>query len=286
MEMKTKQLNKNPRAALYLRVSTTEKAKEDHYGIPIQAEKCKAYCDLLDYSYDETSIYKDEGISGALPVEERPALNRLLQDAREGKIDTVVVKALDRLSRNLRILLNVIHELEGLDVKMVSVLEQFNTTTAMGKSQVNMMGTFAQWERDTITERMQGGRKSAAKDGKWVWGSPPYGYRLKGDKKRLIVHKEEAKWVQAFFSWLVDEKLSLTGIQKRANELKVPCYALRVRKRKENSGYWQKSSIARILCNPIYTGSDEFYRYKRGKKRLSVLLGDEIQQHDESQWVS
>jgi len=287
METKTKQPNKNPRAALYLRVSTTEQAKEDHYGIPIQEEKCKAYCGLLDYSYDEASIYKDEGVSGALPVEERPALNRLLQDARDGKIDVVVVKALDRLSRNLRILLNVIHELEGLDVKLVSVLEQFNTTTAMGKSQVNMMGTFAQWERDTITERMQGGRKRAAQDGKWVWGSPPYGYRLKGEKKKkLVIYKEEAKWVQSFFSWLVDEKLSLTGIQKRANELKVPCYALRERRRKENTGYWQKSSIARILCNPIYTGSDEFYRYKRGKKRLSVLLGDEIQQHDESQWVS
>ena len=287
METKTKQLNKNPRAALYLRVSTSEQAKEDHYGIPIQEEKCKTYCGLFDFSYDETSIYKDEGISGALPVEERPSLNRLLQDARDGKVDVLVVKALDRLSRNLRILLNVIHELEGLDVKIVSVQEQINTTTAMGKSQLNMVGTFAQWERDTITERMQGGRKRAAQDGKWVWGSPPYGYRLKGEKKKkLIVYKEEAKWVQAFFSWLVDEKLSLTGIQKRANELKVPCYALRERRRKENVGYWQKSSIARILCNPIYTGSDEFYRYKRGKKRLSVLLGDETQQHDESQWVS
>ena len=105
METKTKQPNKNPRAALYLRVSTTEQAKEDHYGIPIQEEKCKAYCGLLDYSYDEASIYKDEGVSGALPVEERPALNRLLQDARDGKIDVVVVKALDRLSRNLRILI-------------------------------------------------------------------------------------------------------------------------------------------------------------------------------------
>jgi len=285
METKIKQPNKKPRAALYLRVSTTEQAKEDHYGIPIQQDKCEAYCNLLEYSYDESSTYRDEGVSGALPVEKRPALSRMLQDARDGKIDVVVVKALDRLSRNLRVLLNVIHELEGLDVKMVSVLEQFNTTTAMGKSQINMMGTFAQWELDTITERLQGGRRKAASDGKWIWGTPPYGYRLKNGKKKLVVYKEEAEWVKIFFKWLVDEKLSLGGIQKRANEMKVPCYMLKKRRHEENAGYWHKSSIARILCNPIYTGSDDFYRYKRGKKRLSVMINDE-QQRDKQMWVS
>lgn len=284
METKIKQQNKKLRAALYLRVSTAEQAKAEHYGLPIQEDKCKSCCDLLDYSYDESSFYRDEGVSGALPVEKRPELSRLLQDARDGKIDVVVVKALDRLSRNLRVLLNVIHELEGLDIKIVSVLEQINTTTAMGKSQINMVGTFAQWELDTITERLQGGRRKAASEGKWIWGTPPYGYRL-NKKKRLVVHKEEAEWVKIFFKWLVDEKLSLGTIQKRANELKVPCYSLKKRRHEENAGYWHKSSIVRILCNPIYTGSDDFYRYKRGKKRLSVLI-DDAQQKDKQQWIS
>ena len=116
-------------------------------------------------------------------------------------------------------------------------------------------------------------------------GEVHLGLRLNKKTKKLFIHKKEAKWVQTFFKWLVDEKLSLTAIHKRANEMNVPCYALKKRREEANKEYWHKSAIARILCNPIYTGTDDFYRYKNGKKRLSVLL-DEGLQKDKSEWIS
>ena len=282
MEDKNK---KEIRAAIYLRVSTEEQAEEGHYGIPIQEEKCKAYCDLHDYEISENRIYKDEGFSGNYSVGDRPAMQKLFHDAEAGKFDVVVVKSIDRMGRNLRILLNMLYDLEKYNIKFLSVNEEFNTSTAMGRTMLNLMGAFAQLERDTITERMQGGRKRAAKDGKWVWGSPPYGFRLNKENKKLVIYKKEAEWVRTFFRWLVAEKLPLSAIHKRANEMNVPCYALKKRREVENKGYWHKSSIARILCNPIYTGTDEFYRYKNGKKSLSVMMDKELQR-DKSGWVS
>ncbi len=282
MENKNK---KEIRAALYLRVSTDEQAKEGHYGLDIQEEKGRTFCELHGYSLDEKYIYKDEGFSGSLSTENRPALKQLFEDAKERRFDTVVVYKIDRMARNVRIFKNAIYDLEKLDIGFHSITESFDASTPFGRAILNLMSSFAELERDVITERMQGGRKRAAKDGKWVWGSPPYGYRLNGKTKKLVVYKKEAEWVRTFFRWLVSEKLPLSAIHKRANEMNAPCYALKQRRELENKGYWHKSSIARILCNPIYTGKDDFYRYKNGKKSLSVMMDKELQK-DKSGWIS
>ncbi len=282
MENKNK---KEIRVALYLRVSTDDQAKEGHYGIPIQKERGKAYCKSRGYLLDKKQIYNDEGFSGGLPIEKRPALKKLIEDAKEGKFDAVVVYKIDRMARNVWVFKNIMNELEKLKIDFLSITESFDSSTPFGRASLNLMSTFSELEKDIITERMQGGRKQAAKAGKWVWGSPPYGFRLNKRKKKLVIHEKEAEWVRTFFRWLVDEKLPLSAIHKRANEMNVPCYALKKRREKENTGYWHKSSIARILCNPIYTGTDEFYRYKNGKKRLTVML-DKGLQRDKSEWVS
>ncbi len=275
---------KEIRAALYLRVSTDDQAKEGHYGIPIQKERGEAFCKSRGYLLNEKNIYNDEGFSGTLLVEKRPALKQLFEDARKEQFDAIVVYKTDRLARGVFLFKTIINELEKIKVAFYSVTEPFDTSTPFGRACLNVSCTFGELEKDIITERMQGGRKKAATEGKWVWGSPPYGYRLNKDKK-LVIYEKEAEWVRTLFKWSVDEKLPLSAIHKRANEMNVPCYALKKRREAENRGYWHKSSIARILCNPIYTGTDEFYRYKNGKKRLSVML-DERLQRDKSGWIT
>lgn len=282
MESKNK---KEMRAAIYLRVSTDGQAEENRYGLIVQEESTEAYCKSQGFVLNEGCLYKDEGFSGCLPIEKRPALKKLFEDAREKKFDIVLVYKTDRMARDLRTTLNIVYDLKKLDVDFCSVTQQFDTSTPMGKVVFHQLATFAEFEKDLIVERMQSGRKRAAKDGKWVWGSPPYGFRLNKKTKKLVIYEKEAEWVRTFFKWLVDEKFPLSAIHKRANEMNVPCYALKKRRKIENKGYWHKSSIARILCNPIYTGTDEFYRYKNGKKRLSIML-DEGLQKDKSGWIT
>ena len=284
MENKNK---KEIRAAIYLRESIEDKTKaeEDRYGLIVQEESAKAYCESQGFVWNQEWVYKDEGFSGTLPVEERPALKKLFEDAKEKKFDTMLVHKTDRMARNLRILVNAVYDLKDMGVSFCSVTQALDTSTSSGRAFFNQLATFAEFERDIIVERMQGGRKRAAKDGKWIWGSVPYGFRLDKEKKKLVIYKPEAKWVRTLFKWLVDEKIPLSAIHKRANEMNIPCYALKERREIENKGYWHKSSIARILCNPIYTGTDDFYRYKNGKKRLSVML-DEGLQRDKSEWIS
>ena len=281
MENKNK---KEMRVAIYLRVSTDGQVGEDRYGLTIQEESIRAYCKSQSFILNEECLYNDEGVSGSLPVEKRPALKKLFEDAKEKKFDIVVVYKTDRIGRDLRETVNIVYDLNKFGVDFCSVTQSFDTSTPTGKVLFHQLAAFAEYEKDLIVERMQSGRKRAAKDGKWVWGSPPYGFRLNKEKKKLVIYKQEAKWIQTLFKWLVDEKLSLSAIHKRANEMNIPCYALRERKEKENKGYWHRSAIARILCNPIYTGTDDFYRYKNGKKRLSVLL-DEGLQKDKSGWI-
>lgn len=286
METKIKQKNKETRAAIYIRVSTDEQGEK--YGPKVQKEMLLAFCkSQIGYSLDENRhIYEDIGYSGSLPVEERPAMNRMFENASKGEFDVVLVFRFDRFFRNAKFLLGAIDTLGSYNVAFRSTTEPFDTSDPIfGRLITTILGAISESERETIKLRMQSGRRRAVKDGKWMWGPPPYGYRLDHEKKKLVVYENEAKWVRTFFKWLVDEKLPLGAIHKRANELNVPCYQLRKRREPKNKNYWHRSTIARILCNPIYTGTDHFYRYKNGKKRLTVLL-DQGQQNDESQWIT
>ncbi len=272
------------RAALYLRVSTFEQTKENHYGLKIQREKGEAYCKFREYSLDEKHIYSDKGFSGSLSVEKRPALSQLFEDAKDKEFDVIVVYKIDRMARNLRVFKNTLYDLEKLKIKFQSITESFDTSTPFGRASMNLMSTFAELERDVITERMQNGRRSAAKDGKWVWGPPPYGYKLNPKTKKLEEVKKESKWVKKFFKWVIEEQLPLATIQKRANETGVPCYGKRKRKKKELEGFWHRKTLCKILTNPIYTGTAYFYRFKKEKSLTSLI--DKDLQYDEENWIT
>ena len=270
-----------------MRVSTDEQAISG-YGLAFQNEKLRSFIFSQDYSFDEKHLYRDEGFSGTLPIEERPAMKALFVAAKAGEFDVVLVYRLDRFGRKILMILDGVQRLADLNVAFRSVTEPFDTSNAFGRYLLASLGALSELERETIKERTQGGRRMAAKAGKWIWGPPAYGYKLDPVTKHLKIVPEEAKWVKKFFEWIVKEKLSLTAVQKRVNELKIPCYSDNRKTRRTDKGlkgYWHKKSISRIFSNSIYTGTAYFYRFKKGLHGITSIT-DKNLQTDESQWVT
>ena len=258
---------KRLRAAIYLRVSTDEQSK-DGYGLAYQEEKNRAFIASQDYILNESHVYRDEGYSGTLPVEERPGLKSLMEAASRKEFDVVLVYRLDRLFRKIILLLSTVEKLSEYEVGFRSITEPFDTSSHFGRYILASLGALAELERDVIKERMTSGRIMAAKTGKWVLGQVPYGYKL--DKKigRLKIIPEEAQWVRKFFDWLVNERMGLQTITKRVNDLGVPT-ASSAKHRKSNrpvATYWHKRVINRIVTNETYGGTFYFRKYEKKKK--------------------
>ncbi|MFA5009310.1 MAG: recombinase family protein [Candidatus Paceibacterota bacterium] len=274
--------NKRLRAAIYLRVSTNEQATTG-YGLAVQEEKLKAFAIANDYTLDEKHIYRDEGFSGSLSASERPGALKLFADAKNREFDIILVYRLDRLFRDATLLLNTLKEFREWKMEFKSVTESFDTTTVYGKGMVGFLSIIAEMERDTIRERTTNGRISAAKDGKWVTGVPPYGYRVDDETQKLKVVPEEAKWVKTFFRWIVEDRLSLREVQKRANSMKIPLPRRKVSK-KDTLNVWHKRTLGRIVTNETYTGSAYYRKYKRPFNNLTSLI-DENLLRDRAGWV-
>lgn len=287
METTTKQ-----RAAIYLRVSTDEQARGG-YGLNVQDEKLKTFVKLNDYILEDKHIYRDEGYSGTLPVEERPEMNRMIENARNHEFDVVIAYRLDRVFRKTRLLLEVLDEFEKLKIGFKSVTESIDTTTHTGKFVITLLGGVAEMEREVIRERTTSGRIKAAKDGKWVTGVPPYGYNMverqdeNGKMKRtgeLEINQKEAKWVKQFFKWIAVDRMSLREIQKKANEMKIPLPRRKVSDKK-TLNYWHKRTIGRMVTNENYTGVANFRKYKRPFNNLTSIT-DETLLREKSDWIS
>ena len=283
MNNQNQKTEKKQRAALYLRVSTDEQAKEGHYGLEVQEERGRSFCESQEYTLSEEHIFSDS-ISGGLPVEKRPSLTRLFEAVKRKEFDVIVVYKTDRLARNLRILVTAIHDLEKMGVAFRSVTEPFDTTTSFGRANLNLFGTFAEFEKEMIRERTMNGKLKAAKSGKWVTGIPPYGYKVDEKTKRLVLVPEEAKVVEKIFHWLVYEKLSLNEIERRMNQMKIPTpYSTKVTKR-ETQNFWFKRSIARMLSNEVYTGTFYYRKYKRPYNNITSVI-ESSRQRPKEDWV-
>ena len=261
---------KNIRIAAYLRVSTDEQAKEG-YGIDTQIRHIKNLVDANSangWTLDDKNIYKDEGYSGTL--KERPALNRMLDNAKAKQFDVLVVWKIDRLFRNMRMLLETIDKLGEYDVGFKSVTEPFDTT-AVGKFIFQIFGALAEFERNLIITRTSEGKISSAKDGNFVGGNIPYGYRV--IKQKPVVIEEEAEWVRKIFVWFVDYELSIDAIAKKLEKLKVPSKGSvrqvkdgkkgKIRKKKNYAYFWHSSAVREILEREHYIG--KYYYNRRGK---------------------
>ncbi|WP_436643979.1 recombinase family protein [Microbaculum sp. FT89] len=185
------------RCAVYTRKSTEEGLDMAFNSLDAQREACEAY--ILSQRAEGWTLvpdyYDDGGISGA--TLERPALKRLIEDIEAGLVDVVVVYKIDRLSRSLMDFARLVEVFDRHDVTFVSVTQSFNTTTSMGRLTLNILLSFAQFEREVIGERIRDKIAASKRRGMWTGGIVPLGYDVRD--RKLVVNQEEAAKVRMIF---------------------------------------------------------------------------------------
>ncbi len=186
------------RCAVYTRKSSEEGLEQEFNSLDAQREACEA-CIASQKAEGWLLVpdhYDDGGISGA--TLERPALKRLLADIEGHKVDVVVVYKIDRLSRALMDFAKLVEVFDRNSVTFVSVTQSFNTTTSMGRLTLNILLSFAQFEREVIGERIRDKFAASRRKGIWMGGWAPLGYDIKD--RKLIVNEREAKLVRSIFT--------------------------------------------------------------------------------------
>src|SRR5450759_3889578 len=185
------------RCAIYTRKSSEEGLEQEFNSLHAQREACEAFVKsqagegwrLIKTAYD------DGGLSGA--TMERPALQRLMTDIKHGLIDVVVVYKVDRLTRSLADFVKMVEAFDAHGVSFVSVTQQFNTTTSMGRLTLNVLLSFAQFEREVTGERIRDKIAASKRKGMWMGGLVPLGYEMKDGKIAIV--EEEAELVRSIF---------------------------------------------------------------------------------------
>src|SRR6266487_5431348 len=188
------------RCAIYTRKSTEDGLNQPFNTLEAQREAAEAY--ILSQRHGGWTVvtehYDDGGYTGGNL--ERPALQKLLGDMEAGRIDCVVVYKVDRLSRSLLDFARLMDVFERYGVSLVSVTQPLNTTVSMGRLTLNILFSFAQFEREIISERTRDKMAAARKKGKWMGGIPVLGYDVAPDGGGLVVNNEEAKRVRTVFA--------------------------------------------------------------------------------------
>ena len=240
------------RCAIYTRKSTEEGLKQDFNSLDAQKDAATAYIrsqigegwKLLPTEYD------DGGFTGANM--QRPALRRLLADIEAKKVDCVVVYKVDRLSRSIRDFAKIMEILEKNGATFVSVTQQFNTTTSLGRLTLNILLSFAQFEREIISERTKDKQVLARKRGKWTGGHVPLGYDLEAG--RLVVNPDEAARVRQIFEWYMEDQ-SVFGIVAKCADLGWNNKRWKTREGPIYGGHpLRKCHLYTMLANPLYAG--------------------------------
>jgi site-specific DNA recombinase len=201
------------RCAIYTRKSSEEGLEQSFNSLDAQRESCEAF--ISSQRHEGWRVvatrYDDGGFSGG--TMERPALKRLLDDVAANKINVIVVYKVDRLTRNLADFAKIVEALDAKEVSFVSVTQQFNTTTSMGRLTLNILLSFAQFEREVTGERIRDKIAASKKKGMWMGGLVPLGYDLDG--RKLVPNPKEAELVSKIFSLY----LELGCVRKLAERL-------------------------------------------------------------------
>jgi site-specific DNA recombinase len=240
------------RCAIYTRKSTEEGLEQDFNSLHAQREACEAF--IVSQKHEGWGClresYDDGGFSGGST--DRPALQRLLADIGGGKIDVVVVYKVDRLTRSLADFAKIVEIFDAKGVSFVSVTQQFNTTTSMGRLTLNVLLSFAQFEREVTGERIRDKIAASKKKGLWMGGLVPLGYDL--NDRSLLINPAEAETVRALF------RLYLKfGTVRRLKE-EADRRGLVTRRRQLSSGRaigggpFTRGHLYCLLSNPIYAG--------------------------------
>ena len=240
------------RCAIYTRKSSEEGLEQDFNSLHAQREACEAFIKsqagegwrLVKTAYD------DGGLSGG--TMERPALQRLLADINQGVIDVVVVYKVDRLTRSLTDFAKMVEVFDAHGVSFVAVTQQFNTTTSMGRLTLNVLLSFAQFEREVTGERIRDKIAASKQKGMWMGGLVPLGYEV--HERRLVVNEAEAETVREIFRRYLElgsVRLLMEDLNRRGIRSKV-----RVAKNGNTSGgnSFFRGALYVLLSNPIYIG--------------------------------
>jgi len=210
------------RCAIYTRKSSEEGLEQEFNSLQAQREACEAFINSQRHEgwVCLPQAYDDGGFSGA--TMDRPALQQLLADITAGRVDTVVVYKIDRLTRSLADFAKIVEILDQRSASFVSVTQQFNTTTSMGRLTLNVLLSFAQFEREVIGERIRDKIAASKRKGMWMGGVPPLGYRV--EDRKLVPIDSEAEIVRTIFRRyaelgsvrLVKEELDARGIKSKS----------------------------------------------------------------------
>jgi len=242
------------RCAIYTRKSTEEGLDQDFNSLDAQREAAEAYIQSQKGEGWEIvpDRYDDGGFSGGNM--ERPALARLLADIEAGRVNAVVVYKVDRLSRSLLDFSKIMEVLDGHRVAFVSVTQQFNTATSMGRLILNVLLSFAQFEREMIAERTRDKMSAARRKGKWVGGGLVLGFDVDPNGGRLVVNESEARRVREVFELYLREQ-SLVATATELNRRGWTTKAWTTREGRARKGFpFNRSNLFRMLANVIYTG--------------------------------
>jgi site-specific DNA recombinase len=240
------------RCAIYTRKSSEEGLEQGFNSLHAQREACEAY--VLSQAGEgwvaSNTIYDDGGFSGGSI--ERPALARLLEDVARGSIDVVVVYKVDRLTRSLADFAKIVERFDAQEVSFVSVTQAFNTTSSMGRLTLNVLLSFAQFEREVTGERIRDKLAASRKKGMWMGGFAPLGYAPDGRSLKII--DSEAATVRHIFTRYLDlgsvhtlrDELAAQGVASKAHTFKDG--------RQRGGTPMNRGAIYHLLANRIYLG--------------------------------
>ena len=243
---------KRLRSAIYTRKSSDEGLEQEFNSLHAQREACEAF--ILSQRHEGWHVlsahYDDGGFSGG--TMDRPALQRLLIDIGAGKVDVVVVYKIDRLTRSLFDFAKIVEAFDAKGVSFVSVTQQFNTTTSMGRLTLNVLLSFAQFEREIIAERVRDKIAASKQKGMWMGGTVPLGYDAAN--RKLRINSEEAKTVRLLF----DLYLKLGSVRRLEAECKRLGLRTKLRTlldgRQCGGSAFSRGHLYLIISNPIYIG--------------------------------
>lgn len=267
------------RCAVYTRKSSEEGLEQSFNSLHAQREACESY--ILSQRHEGWQLiateYDDGGFSGG--TMERPALKKLMADIAAKRIDTVVVYKVDRLTRSLMDFARIVEQFDKQGISFVSVTQQFNTTTSMGRLTLNVLLSFAQFEREVTGERIRDKIAASKKKGMWMGGVVPIGYELQD--RHLLLHPEDAEQVRNIYRLYIEagsvSKLRQTLEQKGIRSKK------RVNRAGRASGGlpFSRGALYELLQNRIYLGEITHKGVSYPGKQPAIIdrkLWDQVQE--------
>ena len=251
------------RCAIYTRKSSEEGLEQEFNSLHAQREACEAY--ISSQKSEGWALvrdqYDDGGISGG--TLERPALQQLLADIEDGLVDVVVVYKIDRLSRSLMDFSKLVEVFDRNGVTFVSVTQSFNTTTSMGRLTLNILLSFAQFEREVTAERIRDKVKASRMKGMWMGGNIPLGYDVRD--RKLVVNAEEADTVVDIFTRFVEVGSATVLARELRSE----------RLRSKKGTLIDKGYLYRLLNNRVYRG-EAVHKGKAYPGEHDAIIDDEL----------